>query len=143
MSVTRLQHPFVLEPGQQRSVAERERLVARALVAQPVGFEHVDPGVGGEPDALAGRHERTVPQRAARSAQSALRRLARALSSSTSGQKRGATSERGCRPGLSASQPRSDSGRPRRERPALAVDLGLDLAHETHAQHRQSVQRDD
>lgn len=104
--LARLVRPFVLETGQELARAELECFLELPVGLEPVGLRDVDP------DALAtptrSRDATSAPFACSpscrRSDQSALRRLARALSSRTSGQKRDATAERACSPGFRASQ---------------------------------------
>ena len=102
--VARGEDPLLVDAGEQ--------LAARRARAPPRGgggreLEQVHPV---RPRARGGRASREDAPSSSpaprRSAQTALRRLARALASSTSGHRRAATEERGCRPGWSASQAR-------------------------------------
>ena len=63
VSVARLEHPFIVEVGQQCAFAERERLSAAPFGAEAFGLEHVDPGAVREADAVARRHERLGAER--------------------------------------------------------------------------------
>ena len=136
--VAGLEHPVVVEVGEQRAAVQRDR-----------GLE--PPG-----GTCASNSARSVSQRrpmrsrpatsassapsARRSAQAALRSEARALESRTSGQKRAATAPRGCSPGCSASQPsRLQARRLAGATTATAVDLGLQLPEEPHMQHRPTL----
>jgi hypothetical protein len=113
--VARLVDPLVLDAGDQWPAAEGDGLLEPAGGAEPPELGVVGPQrVRVEADALAGGDQRPAAgPRSRRSVQTALRRLARALLSSTSGQKRAARSPRGCGPGCSASQPSSDHVRRR------------------------------
>ena len=114
--LARLVDPFRVESRQQLTVAETDGLLQPSLPGEPLELpgvhQHV---VADEADHVAGRHEPPSPAApsAWRTATSSVRRLLRALESSTSGQKRPATSERGCMPECRASQPSSAHARPR------------------------------
>ena len=114
MRITELVHPFVLEVRQQLAPAQLERLFEPVVLQVLTERGGVDPHPGTvEADALTCREHglaRSVPSDR-RIAQIAFCRLARALESSTSGQKRAARSARWWLPGLSASQANSERAR--------------------------------
>ena len=134
------EHPLVVEPGQKRSLAERQRLLAAPIEAQAVGFDHVDPGVGGEPDAVAARHERVAERASQRPERTAQARSGALV------QHVGPEPRRDVRARVETGverEPAEQRQRPAaRQRPGLAVHLDPDFAHEADAQHRQSLQRD-
>ena len=113
--VARLEHPLVVEAGQERALAERERLLERPSARRRSASRTSTHVSGASPTRSRVATSASSPSER-RSAQSALRRLARALSSSTSGQKREATAARGWGPGWSASQASRDARPPGRER---------------------------
>ena len=74
---------------------------------------------------------------APRSSLSAVRRLARALESSTSGHNWAATSARACSPGKAASQPSNRRGRPpRRDVRSRNPGIDLETTEQANTQHR-------
>ena len=112
--VARLQHPLVLQAGEQLAAAAREGRVDVARRRGGLEHAHVDHDRRPEADRIAGGDEVVADGRAQPHA--AWRRLWRALSSRTSGRSLPASASRACRPGCSASQParsreRRDGGR--------------------------------
>ena len=102
VGVARPGGPILLQAGQQLAVAERERVGGAAGGHQRFEGEgvHRRPASGpGRPSRVAIRCASAPGPSARRSAHTALRRLARALVSSTSGQKRAASVPRSCPPG--------------------------------------------
>ena len=144
------------QPRQQRGdvlavlVAERDRPVA----VQPRGAPRPctarappRPAASARParrptpraSATVSRSATTTSPSSRRSSCSAVRSDARALDSSTSGQKRDASSSRGCAPGCNASHASSSrAGRPAGVR-TVAVGLDAELPEEPHAQHARSL----
>ena len=98
MLVLRLERPLVVEAGQERAIAQRERLLGRPSARRRSASSTSTQVSGASPTRSRVATSASSPS-ARRRAQSALRRLARALSSSTSGQKTDATAGRGCGPG--------------------------------------------
>ena len=141
MRVARLEHPLVVEPGEQRALAERERLLAATLGAEPFRLEHVHPGAVGEPDAVAGRHERVGAERSPERPERAAQARAGALVEHV-----GPEARRDCCPRVATRverEPAQQGARPPgRKLPSDAVDLDGDLSHEPDPHHRQSLQRD-
>ena len=132
MLVAGVQHPVLVEVGEQRAADS-----ATACSARPAAqwASNGEVGLAAQREAVAPGHERLAAPSARRSSHSALRSEARALASSTSGQKRAATAARVLagmqrepgRAGPGAAAGRRDDGG--------AVGLGLQLPEEAHAQH--------
>ena len=101
--VAGFERPLVLEPRQELALGERERLFELSGGLRAARLRPRRPRRR-RPDPTRSRVATSAPLACSpsclRSAQSALRRLARALSSSTSGQKRAATAERGVEAGV-------------------------------------------
>ena len=108
--------PLGVEPRQQLPVAQIDGRVQPPLPDEPLEL----PGVHETPSPTSPTRSRVATSApspaepsARRTATSSVRRLLRALESSTSGQNRPATSERGCMPSWRASQPSSEHARRR------------------------------
>ena len=138
--VLRLERPFVVEPGKEWPLEERERLVGVPGGAEALGLEDVDPRVGREADPVASRDERVLAecaaQRPERTAQARARAVVENVGPEDGGDRR---SRLRARPEGEPAQQRA--GPSRRERTAFTVDLSGDLADQSQPQHRQSVTR--
>ena len=139
---SRIVHPVVVHAGQQLAVARRRAASStRPAVEERGELAHVDPSRRRR--ARRSRASRrggraAVAERARAARVSAARRLVRALSSSTSGQNRAASSPRACGPGCSGQPARAApraAARPRR-RERAAVALERQAAGEADAEHR-------
>ena len=139
--LARLQHPVVVDAGQQSAVAERQCLVAAAFGVEAVRLVHVDPRLS-QPDAVAGRHERVVaegaPERPEGAAQACTCALVEDVRPEPGSDGR-AWMEAGVEREPAEQRQRPPCGR----RSDLIVDLDRHFAHDPDPHHRQSVQRDD
>ncbi len=115
-----LVQPFLLDAGRELRVGELARLLPCGRMRSGAEARARRRTTSGASPSVVLEVTSASGPSAFRSAQTAVRRLPRALSSSTSGQRSGAIRARACSPGLSASQTRSAVALPLVGRPTRA-----------------------